>query len=378
MRPCTIRRLLAELVRIDSVNPDLDPKGRGEAEIAAFLGRYLKSLGLKVEFQRIAPGRVNVVGILKGAGKGPVLMLNGHMDTVAAAGAGLKPVIRGNRMSGRGAADMKGGIAAMVLAVQRILEQGIRPRGDVLLAMVADEEYASIGTEALVKRYSADGAVVCEPSQLKVVVAHKGFSWARVTVLGRAAHGSLPDRGVDAIVKAGKFLVEIEKLGLRLKHRRHPLLQHASLHASLINGGTELSTYPAKCRIDLERRTLPGEEKGAFQHELNRIIRRLKQQDPVFQAKAEVFFSRHPLETPKTGKIVGDLVCAFREVAGVPPAFAGMYGWGDSQLLDAAGIPSVIFGPKGAGFHGDRECVDLKSVETTASVLARLIQRFCG
>jgi acetylornithine deacetylase len=210
---------LQKLIAIDSVNPSLVPGGKGEREIAGYIGAYLAALGLQVRYQEIAAGRVNVIATLKGEGGGPTLILNGHTDTVGLdkmAISPLDPVYRDGKVYGRGSLDMKGGLAAAIAAVRAVAAAGARLRGDVILACVADEEYASIGTEALVREYTADAAIVCEPSGLGIGIAHKGFAWADIDVHGRAAHGSKPELGIDAIVKAGKVLVGLETLGQKL------------------------------------------------------------------------------------------------------------------------------------------------------------------
>ncbi|MCJ7833491.1 MAG: ArgE/DapE family deacylase, partial [Deltaproteobacteria bacterium] len=256
-------QVVQDLVRIESVNPELAGTGNGECLIAEHIGNYLTEMGLEVRYQEIKPNRMNVVGVLKGSGEGRSIMLNGHTDTVGITGMDiepLNPVFRDGKVYGRGSFDMKAGLAAMMIAVKAIIEAGLRPRGDVILAFVADEEYRSLGTEVLIKYFSADAAIICEPTNLKVCIAHKGFVWTKVEVFGKAAHGSRPNKGIDAIVKAGKFLGQIENLGNNiLVQKKHPLLGSPSIHASLIKGGTELSTYPDYCLIELERRTIPGE-----------------------------------------------------------------------------------------------------------------------
>ena len=246
INPKILFRLLQDLIQIESVNPSLSARGSGEAVIARYIRDHLHQLGLDVRFQEIGKNRVNVVGILKGSGGGPSLMLNGHTDTVGADHMEIDPFAaeeKKGRIYGRGALDMKSGVAASIMAVESIVAAGIKLKGDVILTLVADEEYASIGTEAVVAEYSADAAIICEPTDLKIVIAHKGFAWAKIEIFGHAAHGSLPHRGVDAIVKAGKVLAALEQLSeTDLKKKTHPLLGSPSIHASLIEGGTELST----------------------------------------------------------------------------------------------------------------------------------------
>ncbi len=196
--------LLAKLVAIDSVNPDLVPGGAGRGGIADFCAAWLSARGFEVHRVEEIPGGRRSSASRAAAAAGRSLMFNGHIDTVATAsydGDALDPVIRDGRLYGRGAFDMKGGVAAMMVAADRARRKGLR--GDVMVACVADEEYASFGTEQVVARFRADAAIVTEPSHLEVTIAHKGFVWFDILVNGRAAHGSRPDLGIDAIAKAG-------------------------------------------------------------------------------------------------------------------------------------------------------------------------------
>jgi acetylornithine deacetylase len=371
-----------DLIRIESVNPELAGTGNGEYLIAEHIGKYLAEIGLEVRYQAIKPNRINVIGVLKGSGEGKALMLNGHTDTVGIARMDvdpLNPVFRDGKVFGRGSFDMKSGLAAMIIAVKAIIDAGLKPKGDVILAFVADEEYRSLGTEVLVREYPADAAILCEPTNLKVCIAHKGFAWIKVEVFGKAAHGSRPDRGIDAIVKAGKFLARIEDLGKDgLIQKKHPLLGSPSIHASLIKGGTELSTYPDYCLIELERRFIPGESIKTIESEIQTLIDDLTLKDDQFRAKFEISFSRPPLEVARDHAIVGALTRAYSKTMKQTPDFIGVGGWMDSAILAEAGIPSVIIGPTGAGFHAATEYVDFESVITLTKILIDTIIEFCG
>jgi acetylornithine deacetylase len=373
-------QFLQDLIKINSVNPSLSSKGAGEEEIAFFIGNFLKDLGLQVEYQSLDKNRFNVIGILKGNG-GKSLMLNGHTDTVSIDGMEIKPfepILKEGKVYGRGAYDMKGGVAAMIMAVKSIIEVGVKLNGDVILACVADEEYASIGTEALVKEYSADAAIITEPSELNITIAHKGFAWTKVEVFGKAAHGSLPDKGIDAIVKAGKVLTEIDNLGkTRLPQKKHPLLGSPSIHASFINGGKEISTYPDYCKIELERRILPGEDRKTIDEEIRQLIETIKSGDDQFNADYDVYFYRPPLEVSKEEAIVQCLSNAYQSLFKKKPEYTAVSGWMDSAILADAGIPTVIFGPAGEGAHAAVEYIDLDSVITSTKVLAAAIIDFC-
>lgn len=378
----SLQYFLEELIRIESVNPDLSGDGSGEREMARYIGKYLEEMGLDVRYHDLREKRINVVTILKGSGGGKSIMLNGHMDTVGVARMEIDPFVpecKNGRVYGRGSLDMKGGLAAQILAVQFLVESQIDLKGDVVLACVADEEHASIGTEAILKEYSADAAVICEPTNLGIVISHKGFAWTRIEVFGKAAHGSLPEMGVDAITKAGKVLTEIENLGRnKLKQKRHPLLGSPSIHASLISGGIGLSTYPDYCKIELERRTLPGEDKATVSEEIQGILRGVKSRDDQFKAKSEVFFARPAYEISASEPIVKSLSRAYQLIQGEESQFLGMGGWIESALLAEAGIPTVIFGPSGEGAHASVEYVDFDSVVRTTEILIELIVDFCN
>lgn len=377
-----ILHVLQEMIKIESVNPSLSSTGSGENKIAAYIGSYLSQLGLEVKCQEIGQGRLNTIAILRGTGGGKTLMLNGHTDTVSIGEMSIEPLgaeYRDGKVYGRGAIDMKGGLASMIGAVKALIDSGVRTKGDIILAFVADEEYTSLGTEKLVKEYSADGGIVCEPTDLKICMAHKGFAWIKVEVFGKSAHGSKPAEGIDAIVKAGKVLVGIDELGRNvLANRRHPLLGSPSIHASLIKGGTELSTYPDYCSIEIERRTIPGESKEMVIEEMKMLMDSLSYEDEQFKSSFDVFFYRSSLEVHEDDYIVKSLETACIKEFSQNPGYMGMSGWLDSAIMTDAGIPTVIFGPSGHGLHAAVEYVDFQSVVAAARVLAGTIIDFCG
>ncbi len=374
--------LIEDLIRIESVNPSLSDKGGGESEIAQYIGEYLKKMGLDVHYQEVEKNRINVIGILKGTGGGQSIMLNGHTDTVSVERMGIDPFDPENkdgRIYGRGSFDMKSGMAAQIMAVQSIIESGNILKGDVILTFVADEEYASIGTEAILKEYTANAAIICEPTNLDIIISHKGFAWIRIEIFGRAAHGSMPEKGIDAIVKAGKVLTEIENLGKNgLTQKEHPLLGSPSIHASLISGGIEISTYPDYCKIELERRNLPGEDRKAMSEEIQTVLQDIQSKDNQFKADFEVFFFRPAFEISQEQPIVKSLSHAYERIQGEKPQFKGMGGWIESALLAEAGIPTVIFGPSGEGAHASIEYVDFDSVIATTEILIESIIDFCN
>jgi len=251
-------------------------------------------------------------------------------------------------------------------------------RGDALLTAVVDEEYASAGTEAVVKKWKADAAVVGEPTGLQIVIAHKGFVWFEIETRGVAAHGSRPDLGVDAIAKMGKVLVAIDEMtkGL-LSSRAHAILGPGSIHASLIQGGQELSSYPASCRLGIERRTIPDESIDVIEKDLRQTLDRIAREDPGFSATLRRLFSREPFEAGLHEPVVELAKRHVEAVTKKPPVLSGMSAWMDSALISAAGIPAVIFGPRGMGLHGETEWVELESVRACSVIALGMIEDFC-
>ena len=375
----TLDRLLADLVAIDSVNPTLVPGAAGEAAVARRIIEELDAIGLTVEVQVVAPGRPNVVGTLRGRAPGRSLMLCGHIDTVGVSGmdAPFDPVLKDGRLYGRGAQDMKGGVAAMIDAVRVIADGGGLDAGEVIVACVVDEEHSSIGADALVTRWRADAGVVTEPTDLDVAICHKGFAWSEIVTTGKAAHGSRPADGVDAIVHMGRVLVELGALDASLQAgARHPRLGPASLHASIVQGGHELSSYPDRCALQIERRTIPGEPAGALDREVDAILARLAAADPAFRGAATPMFARPPYEIDPAHPLPGMLTGTARAV-GCRADTIGMSFWTDAAVLGGAGIPTVLFGPAGAGLHSTDEWVDLTSVRQCRDALAATIRAWC-
>jgi acetylornithine deacetylase len=371
-------QLLKDLVSINSINPDILPGAPGEAEIARYIAAWLENAGLEVDLHEAAPGRPNVVGIARGSGGGKSLLLNGHMDTVGILGMQdpFYPVVENGRIYGRGTYDMKGGLAAQMLAAAAAKKLPLG--GDVIFTAVADEELAGIGTIEIAKRYQADAAIIAEPTDLKLIVAHRGFVWLEVEVQGTAAHGSRPDLGVDAILKMGRVLVDLERLEQKLSaNPTHPLLGSGSLHASLINGGQEPSTYPDLCTLALERRTVPGETPEKVEAEVEAILQRHRELDPRFRAVVRRGVDRNPMETPKNAEITAILQEAAAQFLGQRPEPMGVPYWTDAATLWSAGIPSVLFGPSGAGAHAVEEWVDVSSVEACAEIFTATVREFC-
>jgi acetylornithine deacetylase len=373
-------QLLRDLIAIDSVNPSLAAGAAGERELAEAVSSQLKTAGVDVELQPApAEGRSNVIGVIEGRRRGRTLMLCGHMDTVGVAGyeSPFDPVLKDGRVYGRGAQDMKGGLAAMIAAVTHLSRHGLEA-GRVVLAAVVDEEYASIGAEALVTKWKADAAVVGEPTDMKIAVGHKGFEWLEITTQGVAAHGSRPNEGRDAILRMGRVLFRLEQLDRDIQRRPiHPILGAGSLHASIIGGGRELSTYPDQCTVQIERRTLTGEPDRCALEEVEQILRELRREDPELQVSAKYMFGRPAYETPPGHVLPQHAGEALRRV-GRPAVRDGVTFWTDAAILGAAGIPSIVFGPGGAGLHSICEYVIADDVLACRDVLIELAKEYCS
>ncbi|MDH3271887.1 MAG: M20/M25/M40 family metallo-hydrolase [Gemmatimonadota bacterium] len=369
--PVALARLL---VSIPSVNPVLSSTGQGERRMAEVTADLLEGWGFRVRLDEVAPGRPNVVGTLDGAG--PRLLLNGHLDTVGVDGMTIDPfgaTMDGDRLMGRGSCDMKGGVAALLAAARRLSLGQIRP--NLVVALTADEEHSSIGMAALTKEHGgslADFAVVCEPTNLRVMPAHKGFVWLRAVFHGRAAHGSRPDVGVDAIRHAGLFLAALDGYADELRTRpRHELLDFGSFHAGTISGGTAESVYPDRCELLLERRTMPGEGTAAVVAEFERVLDEVRGREPRLDATLETTLDRPGTEVARTSPLVEGLLRASSE-SGVSSGVEGMTAWVDAAFLNEAGIPAVCFGPGSIEqAHTEDEWIDVGQIHLCADVLER-------
>ena len=341
----TPAELLAALIRIDSTNPSLVPGGAGETQLAHFVADWLRARGVAAELDEAGPsegrpGRPSVVARVSRAAAAGAHCCSTPTSTPWASAGWAAPLdgrsFRAGRMYGRGSYDMKGGLAACLWAL--LDAQRANLRGDVVLAAVADEEHASLGMQSVLRRLRADAAIVTEPTSLQLCVAHKGFSWHEIVTTGRAAHGSRPDLGTDAIMHMGRVLGRLEALQRTLASgAAHPLLGHASVHASLIEGGQELSSYPQRCTLHVERRTLPGESREVVEAEWRTLLGDLAQ-DPAFQAEHRTLLVRDAFGVSAEAAIVQ-----------VPPA-AGGAGAGPGSGADR---PGFLDGRRVSGFSRD-------------------------
>ena len=372
--------LARALIGVDSRNPSLVPGAPGEGEAARLLAGVLDAWGFRVELHDAEPNRPNVVARIGAPGR-RALMFNGHLDVVGVEGMRHAPFDgdeRGGRLYGRGAADMKAGIAAMCAAAA-LAGDGLT-HGEIVVCAVADEEYASLGTQALVDRgVRADAAVVTEPTGLAIMPAHRGFVWTELVFHGRAAHGSRYDVGVDAIRHAGLVLAELDALdGGPLVRHTHPLLGHASLHAALVSGGEGMSTYPGRCELKIERRTLPGETSAKVTAEIEAACALVRERRPELRVDLSLLLARNPSDVHLDAPVVRALRDALDHQA-VPVRVEGMSAWTDCAILNEAGIPAVCFGPGDIALaHGPEEYVEIEQIRRATAVLERMARAWCG
>jgi len=377
-----ITTTLTDLVRTKSINPAFaDGDASDERAIATRAGEMMHALGMETTEYEPEPGRVSVVGRLRGTGGGRSLMLYGHIDTVGvtAMPEPFSATVRDGKLYGRGAYDMKGGVTACLATVKTLRDAGTSLRGDVLIACVADEEVASIGMAEVLRHVRADAAIVTEATELRVCLAHRGFSWIEVETLGLAAHGSRYDLGIDANMRMGRFLARLDKLEQELRARpRHALVGPPSLHAAVLRGGTGTSTYADHCRLEIERRTVPGETEAQVLSEIRSITDALAAEDPTFKANVRAMLTRGSFEVNRDAPIVNAILGAATTVLGKQPEVVGEPYWMDAALLSDVGIDTVVIGPVGAGAHALEEWVSLDSVVKLTDILARAATEFCA
>ena len=362
------------LIGTPSVNPRIEPGGGGEEDIARLTNSWLRRWGFDTTLIEVEPGRWNVIGIM-GEGR-PATVLNGHLDTVGVEGMTVPPFeakASEGRIYGRGSCDMKGGVAAALAAAHSFAERG--GRGTLIVALTADEEHASVGMQSFARSAPrADRAVVCEPTDLAVMPAHKGFLWMTARFKGRAAHGSRPDVGLDAVRHAGLYIAELESLHQELSERgTHPLLGAGSFHFGPVKGGAAPSVYPEACELQIERRTLPHEDESAAE-DFRRVLAELTERHHEVDGGLTVDLYRSGSDVSPEHAVVHDLTKAL-EAEGEAPRVEGMTAWVDAAYLNKAGIPAVCFGPGSiAQAHSADEWVE----ERQLVVAQRVIERFLG
>lgn len=370
--------LLKQLVNINSVNPCLDACGPGEAGLAEFVAAYCAERGIATQFQQVDKDRRNVLAVVPGRDTAERLLFVAHMDTVPAIGWQRDPFraeCYDNRMYGRGAADTKASLAAMLVALDSI--HGEAPRATIVVGGSVDEENLKQGAKVLAATSPHfTGAVVGEPTDLELVIAHKGSVRCAIEVEGRPAHSSMPELGRNAIVDMAAVVAALHDHGEDLRRRRHPLVGAPSLTISLIEGGSDICTVPAHCRISIDRRLIPDEPPGAAVQEIELILAGLHVKYPGLVARALPATEDPAFEGAADSRLarVGRAAC--REHAGTGGLKGVPYG-SDASQLSAAGIPCIVLGPGSiAQAHGQDEYVDLGQLETAVQIYRSIMLNY--
>lgn len=373
--------LLGAMVRIESVTPWLIPTGSGEAKIAGYIADWLDGTGAEVEIMEVESGRPNVLAWLRGTGGGPTLCLNAHSDTVGYAGwpdEALVPRVEGDRMYGLGAADDKSGCAAAMLALACLAGSGVRLRGDLLVACVADEEGSSIGSEQLARQGGIDAAIVIEPQPThELVVEHQGFGWIDIITRGVAAHGCEPDVGVDAIVHLAEVIARLHRLD-RETFWPHPSLLNGRtvFHTGTVTGGTDYATYPNFAQVGIEIGTQPGEHLSDRVAEIEAIFAEIAGSEPGFRGEIVVKLEREPFVARGQEALQSAIARAMMDVLGREPKITGMNGWTDAALLQAAGIPTLMLGSTGGNYHTASEWASISELVRLCAILERVARDY--
>jgi acetylornithine deacetylase len=379
--------LLSEMVAIESVTPWLIPTGSGEGALARFIARRLDGTGAEVEIVEVEPGRPNVLARLRGTGGGPTLCVNAHTDTVGFAhwpDEALVPRLDGDLLYGLGAADDKSGVAAGILTLESLARSGTRLRGDLLVACVADEEGVSIGSEHLARHYrdlgGIDAAIVIEPQPTEdLVVEHQGFGWIDIICHGVAAHGCVPEIGVDAIAHLAEVITRLHKLdNAAFVPTASRMSGRTVFHTGTISGGTDYATYPSVATLGIEIGTQPGEHLSDRVAEIEAIFAEIARQEPSFRGEVAVRLDRDPFQAEGHEALQETVAAAMTDVLGHPPTVTGMNGWTDAALMQAAGIPTVLIGATGGNFHTAGEWVSVTEFVKLCAIVERAAVSFLG
>ena len=368
--------LAKSLIGIESINPAFDPEGSRESRIAEFVVEWAGSNGLSAEI--IGSERPSVIVRSAQVPGAATLMFCGHLDTVGVRGmdAPFAAEEQDGRLYGRGAYDMKAGLAASLIACREADHESLPI--NVVVAAVADEEYGSTGVQEVLAEMSADFAVVTEPTEMALGIAHKGFVWTQLDVTGRAAHGSRPHLGVDAITKMAPIITALAEYNEELAAVEHPLLGPGLVHASLISGEQEESTIPASSRLVVEHRTLPGTGAADVEAAVERILAQQSEADPDFVASAQSTMVRPPMEISADHELVSRFRQSYAGIRGQGPSVEGLSYWTDAAFISAAGIPTILFGPGGEGAHADVEWVSVRDSVDCAAVLTELARNLAA
>ncbi|MER9481968.1 M20 family metallopeptidase [Mesorhizobium sp. M0494] len=371
--------LLQELVKIESINPSLSPKGSGEKKVADFLGGFCRERNLPYEFQEVKDGRSNFLTWVPGQDADKRIVFVAHMDTVPIDRWESDPFSgeqREGRIYGRGSCDTKGSLAAMLIALGTIGER--QPKSTVVVAASIDEEFRKIGARAIgLSGVSYDAAVVGEPTDLELVVAHKGSVRWQVEVEGVPAHTSKPHLGVNAITGMAKIVLALDELNQELALRTHPLVGSPTLTVSLIEGGIELTTVPPVCRIWIDRRLIPGERPQQAIQEVENILESFRQGEDNINVRSLLPALEDPApDSAESSKIAAVAAEACADVAGTGKYIGVPYGT-DASQLSLAGIPCVVIGPGSIDqAHTNNEFVEIDQLVKAVEIYQKVMLNY--
>lgn len=375
--------LISELVKIESVNSWLIPGGSGEKKVQIYIRDYLKKLGVDSEFEIIDETHANLAATLKGTGGGKNITLYAHADTVGCelwADRALVPEIQGDCLIGLGAADDKGMCAAIMLTVKDLIERGVRLSGDVHLCFISDEEGRSCGAMDYVKKHAPEAALVLESAPLEqICVTHQGFGWLKLTTRGKAGHGSAGGTSSDAIYHMAEVIVRLQRNQREnFAKNVHPMNGETVYHTGAIRGGTDFASYPEECVLGIEIGTQPGETIQDRINEIEEIFREIKAFCPAFDGHVETVIARDPFAASGHEELFGLLSESIEKHHGKPARAVGENSWGDSQLFQDAGFPTLGLGARGGNFHAPDEWISISETGTLIRVLSDVIERYCG
>ncbi len=372
--------LLRDLVAINSVNPLEDRLAKGEKEIASYVRDYLKTIGIRSMVQPVLDDRPNVVGILEGKDRGRNFVLEAHMDTVKVDNMSIDPFVpkmEEGKMFGRGACDDKGSLASMLLAMKLLRERNIPLKGDVYIAAVMDEEHRYRGVSHLLDQgFKFDAGIVGEPTDLDVLIAHRGCLRWRITTRGISAHSSEPDKGKNAIYLMSEVVDALEKKLVPVcRKRSHSLVGSPSLSVNVIKGGTQVNTVPDRCFIEIDRRMVPGENDRDVLEEVDQFLDELRKENPLLEVERENPFLASPaMQIDEDEEVVQALFqCAKDRRASEPKIRGGRFD-SDAGKFVARGIPTPVFGPGNiAQAHSEEEWIQIEEVVQAAEIIAQSI-----
>ncbi|SDE10416.1 acetylornithine deacetylase [Paenibacillus sp. UNCCL117] len=372
--------ILEELVRIQSVNPHYGEGARGEQELSRYVEAYFARLGLSVRRQQVAEGRDNVIVELKTGHPDSLLLFEAHMDTVSLGSMEqpLVPVIRDGRLYGRGACDTKGSLAAMMYAFEQCARRPEGLQSDLVLCASVDEEHAFTGLlKFLELELPVTAAVVGEPTELKIVVSHKGCARFAVRTGGRAAHSSVPHEGVNAIVGMAKVIGYVnDRLAPTLTRLLDPLCGPATISIGTIRGGKQINIVPESCVIEVDRRIIPGEQPEQVLSEIREELLRWCAEEGI-DCTIEPLLLDWALNTPQGDPLVLSAQKAAASLGLADGLYGETYGSNASKLQGIRGIPSIVYGPGSiAQAHSREEWVGVRDVEQAARFYEQLARSY--